>query len=79
MNWTRRRTDTKINPMKRFRYAIPCRLIERLKDDRGATMIEWTLLLAAIVLPAIVIFRYGLITLAGHYGLITTMNQMPFP
>ncbi|MFN3168973.1 MAG: Flp family type IVb pilin [Phycisphaeraceae bacterium] len=69
--------------MKRFQYAIsswvPKRLRNSLKDDRGATVIEWTLLLAAVVLPAIVIVRYGLITLAGHYGLITTMNQMPFP
>jgi len=42
-------------------------------------VIEWSLLLAAVVLPAIVIVRYGLMTLAGHYGLITTLNQMPFP
>ena len=42
-------------------------------------MLEWSLLLAAVVLPAWVIIRYGLYTLAGHYGLVTTMNQMPFP
>jgi len=52
---------------------------ERLRDDRGATMLEWCLLLAAVVLPAWVIIRMGLNTLAGHYGLVTTMNQMPFP
>ena len=54
-------------------------LPERFRDDRGATMLEWCLLLAAVVLPAWVIIRIGLNTLAGHYGLVTTMNQMPFP
>ena len=52
---------------------------QRLRDDRGATMLEWCLLLAAVVIPAWVIIRMGLDTLAGHYGLVTTINQMPFP
>ena len=52
---------------------------KRLRDDQGATMLEWCLLLAAVVLPAWVIIRTGLYTLAGHYGLVTTINQMPFP
>lgn len=51
----------------------------RFRDDRGATMIEWTLLLGMVVIPTWVIIRYGLYTLAAHYGLVTTMNQMPFP
>ncbi|MGB0766250.1 MAG: Flp family type IVb pilin [Phycisphaeraceae bacterium] len=64
--------------MKRM-HAMLTRLIpERLRDDRGATMLEWCLLLAAVVLPAWVLIRLGLQTLAGHYGLVTTMNQMPF-
>lgn len=54
-------------------------LPKRLRDDRGATMLEWCLLLAAVVLPAWLIIRIGLNTLAAHYGLVTTMNQMPFP
>lgn len=65
--------------MKHLRHAISSLLPKRLRDDRGATMLEWCLLLAAVVLPAWVIIRMGLNTLAGHYGLVTTMNQMPFP
>ena len=65
--------------MKRLRQAITSLLPKRLRDDRGATMLEWCLLLAAVVLPAWVIIRMGLNTLAAHYGLVTTMNQMPFP
>lgn len=79
MNWTGRQTDTRIKMMRRFHTAISGLIPKRLRDDQGATVIEWSLLLAAVVLPAIVIVRYGLITLAGHYGLITTLNQMPFP
>lgn len=42
-------------------------------------MLEWCLLLAFIGIPAWVIIRYGLALLAAHYGLVSTMNQMPFP
>ena len=65
--------------MKHFRITILNLIPKRLRDDRGATMLEWCLLLAAVVLPAWVIIRLGLQTLAGHYGLVTTINQMPFP
>lgn len=54
-------------------------LSKRLRDDQGATTLEWCLLLTFVVIPAWVIIRYGLLTLAGHYGLVTTLNQMPFP
>ena len=65
--------------MKQFFDTIQQLVPQRLRDDRGATMLEWCLLLAAVVLPAWVIIRMGLNTLAAHYGLVTTMNQMPFP
>lgn len=65
--------------MKLIRHTITNLLPKRLRDDRGATMLEWCLLLAAVVIPAWVIIRIGLATLAGHYGLVTTINQMPFP
>ena len=65
--------------MKHFFNGITSLVPRRLRDDRGATMLEWCLLLAAVVLPAWVIIRIGLATLAGHYGLVTTINQMPFP
>ena len=65
--------------MKHLIDTIQSLVPERLRDDRGATMLEWCLLLAAVVIPAWVIIRIGLATLAGHYGLVTTINQMPFP
>lgn len=65
--------------MKHILDTIQSLLPERLRDDQGATMLEWCLLLAAVVIPAWVIIRIGLSTLAGHYGLVTTINQMPFP
>lgn len=65
--------------MKQLYDTILSLVPKRLRDDRGATMLEWCLLLAAVVIPAWVIIRMGLNTLAGHYGLVTTINQMPFP
>lgn len=65
--------------MRHLLNAIPNLVPKRLRDDRGATMLEWCLLLAAVVIPAWIIIRLGLATLAGHYGMVTTINQMPFP
>lgn len=65
--------------MKQIRKIIQSKCIQRLRGDQGATTLEWALLLAMVAIPAWVIIRYGLLTLAGHYGLVTTMNQMPFP
>ena len=47
--------------------------------DRGATMLEWTLLLGAIALPSLVMIHLGLQAIFGHYQLITTINGLPFP
>ena len=55
------------------------KLRRALDDEQGATMLEWSLLLAAVALPAWALIRFGLLLLAAHYGLISTMNQMPFP
>lgn len=65
--------------MKHLLVTIQNLVPQRLRDDRGATMLEWCLLLAAVAIPAWIIIRIGLATLAGHYGLVTTINQMPFP
>lgn len=56
------------------------RLLRRLhRDCRGATMLEWTLLLAAIGLPSYVIAQIGMATLRGYYQLIVTLHELPFP
>ena len=49
------------------------------KNQRGATMLEWTLLLAAIALPSWFIIKMALSALAGHYRMMTTLNGLPFP
>lgn len=48
-------------------------------DQRGAVSLEWTLLLAVIVLPSYFIIQTAIQTLLGHYQMITTLNAMPFP
>ena len=47
--------------------------------ERGATMLEWVLLLAAVALPSYFIIQLGLQTVFGHYQLVTTINGLPFP
>ncbi|MEM7577557.1 MAG: hypothetical protein AAF328_08785 [Planctomycetota bacterium] len=51
----------------------------RLCGDRGATSLEFALLLAAVVLPAYVTIRLGLQLVAEHFRLIVTLNAMPLP
>lgn len=49
------------------------------RDQAGATILEWTLLLAAIVLPSYFIIRIALFALIAHYRMIVTINALPFP
>lgn len=51
----------------------------RLQNERGATMLEWVLLLVVIALPTAALVTLGLKVLAGHYQLLTALNAMPFP
>ncbi|MBI1337420.1 MAG: hypothetical protein GC164_10710 [Phycisphaera sp.] len=48
-------------------------------NDRGATTLEWALLLAAIALPSYFILKLALETLTAHYQMMTTLNNLPFP
>ena len=50
-----------------------------LRDETGATMLEWVLLLAAIAVPSYAIVRVAISAVVGHYQLVTTMNGLPFP
>jgi Flp pilus assembly pilin Flp len=50
-----------------------------LADDRGATTLEWALLLAAVGLASLYFFNLALQTLIAHYQLTTTINSLPFP
>ena len=56
------------------------RWLARLRSDvSGATMLEWSLLLAVIVLPSYALIRMALAVLVAHYRLIVTLNGLPFP
>ena len=48
-------------------------------DESGQTTIEYALLLAAIVLPLMVVFRMLLGILAALYEMIVFMIGLPFP
>jgi hypothetical protein len=50
-----------------------------LGDQRGQTTLEWTLLLAAAVLPMAWIFKYLLEMLAEHYRMVVFLESLPLP
>lgn len=49
------------------------------RDSRGATSLEWVLLLAAVALPSYFIIRLGFDALIAHYEMAVTLNEIPFP
>lgn len=53
--------------------------LQRWRDDRGATGLEFCLLLAAVVLPSVAIIRLALKVLAEHYEMLVTLNALPMP
>lgn len=67
------------------RVLIACRwrtlqqTLRRWRDDRGATGLEFCLLLAAVVLPSMALIRVALSVLAEHYEMLVTLNAMPMP
>lgn len=50
-----------------------------MKDQRGATTLEWTLILAAFVLPGYAILRLCASVLIQQYQLFVTLNGLPLP
>ncbi len=56
------------------------RLLRRLmRDQRGATTLEWALLLGAIGIPSYYIIQAALSALVAHYQMIITLNALPMP
>ncbi len=56
------------------------RTLSRLwQEEKGATTLEWALLLAGIGLPAVVIMTAALNLLVEYYRLMTFVNSLPFP
>ena len=69
-------------PLARLRLLRHLRFASRRLvrgGDRGATMLEAVLLLAAVALPSYFIIQTGLRVLFAHYRLVTTLNGLPFP
>lgn len=52
---------------------------QAISEERGATMLEWALLLAAIGIPSYWVIRIALDTLIGYYAMMTTLNGLPLP
>ena len=50
-----------------------------LTDETASTMLEWALLLAAIALPSYVAIRLALMSIVGHYQMMSAINSLPFP
>lgn len=46
---------------------------------RGASALETVLLLAAIGIPLMACVFVGIRILAGHYGMVSALNALPFP
>ena len=66
-----------------MRLALHSRITRALRRlhaaQRGATSLEWTLLLAAIAFPSYLIVRSALNLLLAHYRMMTFVNSLPFP
>jgi hypothetical protein len=54
-------------------------LTRLVKEDSGATTLEWGLLLAAIALPSFFILQACLGLLVDHYRMTTTLLALPLP
>lgn len=48
-------------------------------DDRGATALEWALLLVVIAVPAYYVFKLAMAIMVEHYQMIATLNALPLP
>ncbi len=49
------------------------------RDQGGQTTLEWTLLLATVGLPAIVMFAMMLATLTEYYRMVVYLVSVPLP
>ena len=48
-------------------------------DQRGQATLEYALMLAAVVLPLMMVFRRLLQALSDMFALVTLMLSLPFP
>lgn len=50
-----------------------------LKDLRGQVTLEYALILAAVGLPLLWVFRRCVEIVTEHYAMMTFLNSLPFP
>ena len=55
------------------------RLRQLAKDQCGQLTLEWTMVLAFVVLPMYFVFRVCLNLLVAHFQMVTFMETLPFP
>lgn len=48
-------------------------------DRLGQVTLEWALILAAVALPMLAVFRLCMRMLVAKYRMMTFLNSMPFP
>lgn len=48
-------------------------------EEKGATTLEWAMLLMAIAIPSVTILAFSLDLLVRHYRMLTAVNSLPFP
>ncbi len=48
-------------------------------DQRGQATLEWVMLLVAVGIPSVLVFRYLLYALAACYQMVTFLETLPFP
>ena len=48
-------------------------------DQRGQVTLEWAIILAAVALPLLAVFRICLDILVAKYRMMTCLNSLVFP
>lgn len=63
----------------RLRRRVRVWCLRQVGDERGATTLEWALLLAAVAIPSLIILMIAMGALTSHYKMMTLLNSLPFP
>jgi len=63
----------------RRRYLIGRHLMRQVASNRGATALEWVMLVGVIGIPSYYLCMMALSILTAHYRMLTTLNGLPFP
>ncbi len=56
-----------------------CRTKNLCSDCRGQVTVEWALVVAAVAIPMLLVFRFCLMLLVSKYQMMTFMSALPLP